>query len=91
MSLFIGGPCDGEHRAVENNAPVYRIREMPKLEPWSVCYADSVTLKVVEHDYTWIKMTGGQHVYLHESLHPTQILDLLITGYRNPKGPFNRP
>lgn len=91
MSLFIGGPADGDHRAVKDDAPVYRVREMPRLEPWSICYADAAFLKAVDHNYTRIKMTGGNHVYLHESLHPTQILDLLLSGYRNPKGPFNRP
>lgn len=91
MSLFIGGPCDGEHRAVKDNALVYRIREMPKLEPWSICYTEAATLKVIEHDYTRIKMAGGHDVYLHESLHPMQILDMLLSGYRNPNSPFKRP
>ena len=91
MSLFIGGPADGEHRAVKDNAPVYRIRESPKLTPWSICYADTATMKFIDHDYTRIKMAGGNHVYLHESLHPMQIIDFLLSGYRNPNSPFKRP
>lgn len=89
MSLFIGGPADGEHRAVYGDSPVTRIREMPPLrvDPSALTMA---TLNCIDHDYRRIKMVHGIHVYLHESLHPDEILPMLLSGYRNPK-PLKRP
>ena len=92
MSLFIGGPADGEHRKVYDGRPVWRIREMPPLPPlgWTQPQ-EVVTLKCIDHDYRYVTLTGGGHVYLHESLFPSQILDILLSGYRNPDSPFKRP
>lgn len=91
MSLFIGGPADGEHRAVYDNSPACRIREMPPL-PTHLPENAATTLKSTDHVYLRTRMTNGHnHVYLHESIDPSLIVDILISGYRNPSSPFKRP
>lgn len=89
MSLFIGGPADGEHRAVYDNSPALRLREMPPL-PTHPPEDHAATLKFTDHIYVRTRMETG-HVYLHESIHPSQIMEILLSGYRNPKSPFKRP
>jgi hypothetical protein len=81
MCLFIGGPADGERRMVEDHINVYSVDEFPPLPNVMTARAD--TLKVTRHHYVRRKMTNGWYVFLHDSLHPRQIVDKLIRGYRS--------
>ena len=82
--LFIGGPADGERRAVEDYMTVCCVHEFPPLPPLlDMKMEQAVTLKITRHHYVRVKMPDDWYVYVHDSLHPREIIGKLIRGYRS--------
>lgn len=83
MSLFIGGPADGEHRAVNRDLPVVAIIEAPKLMPRYHSSGEE-TLSLKHHHYVRMGLGNDNVVYVHDSIHPNLIVNWLVRGYRQP-------
>ena len=77
--LFLGGPADGERRAVIDKPTVY-IRLIPPVS-FGADSNDLVALKTEDHAYTRRELTGGLSVYAHTSLPTHEILPRLLRGY----------
>jgi hypothetical protein len=83
-ALFVGGPADGRREAFMQLDPVRIIREMPRLpelNPWDEV---PTTLECKNHHYLLRQVGSDAYVYLHESIHPSQLVYKLLAGY-NPK------
>lgn len=88
--LFIGGPLDGQWRtvrrddnhfeAVEYEPPV-AMRCFPGDEPTPYVFRPSVKVR-----YTRRPFFGIDRVFLLADLEPRQVVEMLLMGYRHPKG-----
>ena len=85
MSLFIGGPFDGQRKHVDLSCSIHRIAEYPPLSPVGEMKNEELTLEVTLHHYLYTPMTNGFHVFIHESMKPEDVVPALIAGYRQPK------
>lgn len=82
MSLFIGGPADGEHRAVNRDLPVVAIIEAPELTWYRGIGEETLSLK--RHHYVRMGLGNDNVVYVHDSIHPNLVVNWLVRGYRQP-------
>lgn len=92
---FIGGPADGDRRAVQSHgaaqepAPLFLVEECDPIAPtWASSeYADCAG-KTKQHVYQReiISSQRGRHrwAYVHESMRGSDLLDVLLAGYRRP-------
>ncbi|MBU3577528.1 hypothetical protein [Polynucleobacter sp. UK-Kesae-W10] len=79
--IFLGGPADGDWRAVMSSHPAITIREYKPVETAGLGAAK--TISVLDHVYTRRDMTGGHCVYAHTSIPTHEILPHLLRGYRS--------
>ena len=86
MSLFIGGPADGDRREVDPHIECYIVLESPPpIAPDD--YPPDRFITYVQHHYLYSAVRDMDGVilwvcYVHESLNGANIMDLLIAGYR---------
>ena len=79
--LFIGGPMDGQRRAVERLVPVIRYRQSPALYT-PLREFNLNTMVITEHYYVLRRMTCGTLLYAHDSIPEMEIVRHLVSGYR---------
>lgn len=80
--LFLGGPADGQHKAVPDDTGYVRVR-VSKMTPFSpgIALNDMRTFGLSDEIYTRREMTGGHRVYAHTSMPTHEILPRLLRGY----------
>lgn len=85
-ALFVGGVADGQIRAIERHRDCYVFTKMegtfsPHLEefvqPTTTVYREVYTLRGIK--------AGGIQVYAKEDMAMYDVVNSLLTGYRQPK------
>lgn len=81
VALFVGGPLDGVQREVHDHMPVYLCNDPPKISvgDWE---SQSSVSPVKQSRYIRHRFQEGSLVYVHENIHPFNVISHLVRGYR---------
>lgn len=73
--VLVGGPCDGRRVKIDGRPKIYYVPRVNRID-FSVRPRDSIEEYVRAED----------RVYVHSSISHLNVVDLLVSGYRNEIG-----
>ena len=83
--LFVGGPYDGKREEAEGK-PVVKMHELLPIKFTEENMLDLNQTLVKEHWYCISRFVCGKYephaIYVHSSLEETDLMDVLLTGYK---------
>lgn len=83
--LFIGGPNDGQWKAVEKVIPVLKVAVYPNpgFGPGDVLPNGTPNLPIHTEEYKLVRVgMDNTGIYLHESIEYRDLMDHLLAGYK---------
>jgi hypothetical protein len=89
--LFVGGPIDGQRRCVDpRQNGVEMVAEVPRavVTPATPRQAFAAMVDTKYHRYRSVYLQGEAgpvEVYVHDSVQPAQVLEMLVANYREAK------
>lgn len=84
VMVLVGGPCDGRRVKIDGRPKVYYVPRVNRLD-FSITPRDPVEescIKEIYEEYVRIE----NRVYAHSSVSHLDVVDLLVSGYRNEIG-----